>query len=546
MADTKTVLDIKIESAQAAKTIRDLTSSLKALKEEQSNVTDPKEWKRLTQTINDTEGKLGDLNDSFKTLTGSGVDRVNASIGLFKEGLMGFDFGKIGLGLKGLGAAFKSVLPFFLVEGIMKLIESFDELKTSGGLIGKVFSAIGTAIDAVGDAINWLTDKIHLTNTALDKQGEALKTNADKSKEALDGINAEYDRQIALISASGKSTVEIEKKKQQAILDTTLELIKQNLAYQEASKKAGKNVDEENLKLLQKQINDYKNAKNQLAILDAKEEKTRIDSAKKVYEEKKKIQDKEREDRVNDLTRGVDDERKAAQQIKKDKEFAAQELLAQKNKEFADAQAIKKYWDDLAKAENDKIEKERIELKEAYKNVEFQLERDTLSSLQALSDTYFSIKQANLKKGSAAEEAAAKRQFQINKAFSIASAVISGYQGVVDALSAKSTVPEPFGQILKVANAISIGLATVANVAKISATQFDTKGYASSQIPSPSNSGGGGGQNIPSINTQAPTTQASTMFDAQGNVMNQKIVVSVEEINQKQGRVARLEEQATI
>jgi hypothetical protein len=546
MADTKTVLDIKIEGAQAAKTIRDLTSSLKALKEEQSNVTDPKEWKRLTQTINDTEGKLGDLNDSFKTLTGSGVDRVNASIGLFKEGLMGFDFGKIGLGLKGLGAAFKSVLPFFLVEGIMKLIESFDELKTSGGLIGKVFSAIGTAIDAVGDAINWLTDKIHLTNTALDKQGEALKTNAEKSKELLEGVNAEYDRQIKLINASGESTVEVEKKKQEAIIATNKELLKQTIAYINA----GGKLTEEQLKVFGSQVEAVKNAQTEIKALEIKDDKDREKKNTERAEKNKKAE----EDRLKNLeanqTKLADMEyeiwKENKERQEKEEEEIAKRNLERKNKEFADAQAIKKYWDDIAKAENEKIEKERIELKEAYKNIEFQLERDTLSSLQALSDTYFSIKQANLKRGSAAEEAAAKRQFQINKAFSIASAVISGYQGVVDALSAKSTVPEPFGQILKVANAISIGLATAANVAKISATQFDTKGYASSQIPSPSNSGGGGGQNIPSINTQAPTTQANTTFDAQGNVMNQKIVVSVEEINQKQGRVARLEEQATI
>lgn len=534
-------INIKIEAAESAKTIQELRKTLKALVSEQANVAaGSAEWKKLTKAINETEGRIGDLTDSFKTLQGSGVERVNSSFNLLREGFANFDFGKIGASLKGLGAAFRAIPIFLIVEGITALIANFDKLKTSGGLIGKIFQGIGTAIDAVGDAINYVTDAIGLTDSALDKQGENLKKNADKSKEALDGINAEYDRQIALIAASGKSTTKIEKQKQQAILDTTLELIKQNLAYQEASKKAGRNVDEENLKLLQKQINDYKNAKNQLAILDAKEEKTRIDSAKKVYDEKKKIQDKEREDRVNDLTRRVDGERKADQQTKKDKEFAAQELLAQKNKEYADAQAIKKYWDDIAKAENDKIAAEvdaAAKKKEADDKLrlerQYQTQQNYFGAVAALSDVFFSMQLAGAEGNEDALNEIRKKQFNVDKALKATQATIDGYKAVTATLAQGGAFAVPL--------AVSTGILAFANVVKILATRFE-----------PSKSGGA---TKPSISTPRLNTGGGTTTPQQANLPGQggtfikskpqEIYVREKSITDTQRTAARIKEQAT-
>mgnify|MGYP003331713114 CR=1 FL=1 len=42
------------------------------------------------KAINETEGKLMDVNESFKTLTGSGVERTESSLSLLKEGFAGF------------------------------------------------------------------------------------------------------------------------------------------------------------------------------------------------------------------------------------------------------------------------------------------------------------------------------------------------------------------------------------------------------------------------------------------------------------------------
>ena len=173
-------------------------------------------------------------------------------------------------------------------------------------------------------------------------------------------------------------------------------------------------------------------------------------------------------------------------------------------------------------------------------------------SMQSLSDLYFTVKRANLKKGSKEDLEQAKKQFNINKALAITSATISGIQGVVNALSAQSAIPEPYGTILKVANAVSVGIATAANVAKIASSKFDESG----------SSAGGGGSAVtsiptpapPTINTPSANTNQSTTFDQTGKNLNQQptnptinvnATVGVDEVSDKQKRVTALETQST-
>lgn len=171
----------------------------------------------------------------------------------------------------------------------------------------------------------------------------------------------------------------------------------------------------------------------------------------------------------------------------------------------------------------------------------------------SFNDFSFSVKNKNLQKGTAAELKAAEQQFKINKALAITSAVISGIQGVINALSAQSVIPEPFGTILKVASAVGIGIAAAANVAKIASTKFDAGG------------GGGGGSASavtsvpipapPTINTPAANTNQGTTFDESGKkiggedkkqpVIQVKATVVETEVTDTQKRVDTLNKQST-
>ncbi len=127
MADNLEIkIKASIDAANSAKSIGELRKSLKDLVSLSGQVGDGAGFKKLSQAINDTEGKLGDLNDSFNTLKGSGVERLTSSFGLLKEGFLSFDSDKIGTAFKGVGAAMSAIPIFLLIEGVKALIDNFD------------------------------------------------------------------------------------------------------------------------------------------------------------------------------------------------------------------------------------------------------------------------------------------------------------------------------------------------------------------------------------------------------------------------------------
>ena len=112
----------------------------------------------------------------------------------------------------------------------------------------------------------------------------------------------------------------------------------------------------------------------------------------------------------------------------------------------------------------------------------------------------------------------AEKSFKISKALGITQTTISTIMGVQNALNAVSTVPEPFGMALKVANAVAIGAAGAASIAKIASSQFNANaggGGGGINTPSmPSSSGGGGAMSAPTA--QSPS--ALNLSFLEGNV----------------------------
>ena len=234
-------------------------------------------------------------------------------------------------------------------------------------------------------------------------------------------------------------------------------------------------------------------------------------------------------------------------------------LTAQKDIELQNANLTanekllinQKYENDVTELKKAEGEKQAADEKQARDN-NFAAAQSALTSLQSLSDAFFEFKRSGLKKGSAEELAAAKKQFNINKGIAIASATISGIQGVINALTAQSVIPEPFGTILKAATAVGVGAAAAVNIAKISKSKFDagggggggdvaSTGMPSIPIPSP-----------PTLNTPNANTNSGTTFDSTGKntsattpTINVNATIGVDEINSKQNRVSVLEKQST-
>lgn len=95
----------------------------------------------------------------------------------------------------------------------------------------------------------------------------------------------------------------------------------------------------------------------------------------------------------------------------------------------------------------------------------------------------------NAEGNEARQEQIRRKSFDRNKKLQIASATIAGIQGVINALTAPSLVPEPFGSILKGINAGIVGGITLANIAKIKSTSYSGGGGR----PTTGSSGSGAG-----------------------------------------------------
>lgn len=112
---------------------KDLKTAIKAAKDEQIAMTTKFgegsiEATKAGQKLAGLKDKVEDLNDSTKSLKGSGVEKLTSSFRLLGEGIGTFDFDKIKTGFKGVGAAMSAIPIFLIIEGLKLLWDNFDKI----------------------------------------------------------------------------------------------------------------------------------------------------------------------------------------------------------------------------------------------------------------------------------------------------------------------------------------------------------------------------------------------------------------------------------
>jgi hypothetical protein len=522
---TEIELNTKINTANSAQSIGELRKALKDLVSAQADVgAGSANFNKLADAINKTEGRIGDLQDSFTTLRGSGVERLNSSIGLLREGLVSGDIDKAKIAFKGLGTAMSAVPIFLLIEGVKALYDNFDKI-----------------LPAFKEFFN--------LQSATEKEIANLTKELEKQKKVNEAIFVGLENQIKLLEAQGASEgkilavkkqlteakikeaeldVQLQKAKIKDILlnDTLTESIeKQAAAYYRAQ---GNNIaaDAIDKKIQQSKNERIKEASDALRTdliniqnLKTNQQVEEIKQEKKVAEEKKKINDKYQEDLKKakedlfndsleeDNKQNEKDAENAQKQFEKTQEentkiIEQRDALYQQNRD----NEIKAYEQGLA--EKKRIADDELKIEQQKDAARFAIAQSGIQAIQGLSDLAFSIRQANTKKGTAEEEKALRKQFQVNKALQIANATVSGAQGILQAATAPSGVPIPFDIPFRVAKAVAIGATTAATIAKISATQFQgASGSAGGGAQISGGSGGGGvdvgsGASVPRQNIQ--------------------------------------------
>lgn len=282
-------IDIRINTkldAAASETdlrkLRGLLKDLQSLGEEVGDTTSDS-FKRLQNTINSVEGKIGDASDRLRTISGEPLERVNNGFSLMSEGLGNLDFSKAKIGLDGiteglgklnfkelsggikdmsgsflkLGVAIATNPIFLLATTIILIIKNFDKLKAAGGAVGAMFSGIGNAIKFATDMLIKFSDAIGLTSI---KQNEFKEANKEAAESTEAYYNTIIDGEIAAAEVMGRSTLALKVEKQQRALDKAFrelrEVYKEQIDTEEEFLKIEEMIQSQSLGNIQKYFAD--------------------------------------------------------------------------------------------------------------------------------------------------------------------------------------------------------------------------------------------------------------------------------------------------
>lgn len=455
----------------------------------------------------DTASKVG-LSASTVGLT-TATGGATVAMKLFRLALIATGIGAIIVLVGLLIANFDKVTKVVtkLSGYVIKAYDYFDQLGTGiKVLIGIFFPFIGVVYGAIKaleyfDIIDTKNERNmsarHEANMRrVDKELAKREKQREARKKAYDEETGNINRQIKLLEAQGKSTEELEKKQLKRSLANQRELIKEarlNLQILRATNIGG--VNDEMIEETKTAIAEMKQA-----ILDTETDIkiARINNAKDTKKEIEKI--------------GLSNEEldsMLAESLKK-----LDEPIILPTPEFTDepidlsivdeaTHEINNYWAELEAGATKSFEgyktllharmEEELRVTQAtgaeaeairkkYGDLEIARQNEiNKTKLQMASDAFGAI--GNLIQSfNAKDEASARKQFKISKAFNLASALTNTYLAVTGALTAGGN-PIKLATGQQFVEAGIAGTLGLANVVKIASTQFGGGGA----------SGGGGG-----------------------------------------------------
>ena len=183
--------------------------------------------------------------------------------------------------------------------------------------------------------------------------------------------------------------------------------------------------------------------------------------------------------------------RAVSNEIEQEKQMRLQQLEWNKETQLRELQLSGQLTNDLRKQiesdyrrQREKIindsNKRALALDTEYVMAGINLVQGSLSAIASLNEAF-----------AGEDEKSQKQAFERSKKIQIAQALMSSAQGIVNILSAVSTIPQPFDGIYKAAQIAILGASTVAQVQKIRNQKFESSGSATIDTP---NLGAGGGQ----------------------------------------------------
>ena len=337
--------------------------------------------------------------------------------------------------------------------------------------IGAIVILLTSLISSLGS----FTSSTKKAKEEQDKFNESIETSNEILDNNINKIQRAGNLRISELKKNNATEAEIykaQRKIDSELLDEYLKDYRKKYAIFEKDQiKNGKSTDEkikensDNFRKAALQASDkYYNQEAKLQI-DANNELIRIN---KEAQEKKEKEEKEAQDKLQkDLLQSYEDYLKRREFARKNKEGLYKEDIAQ-NKALANIKLNGVQILAIDQANSDAKKK----ITEEERNLRVNAAYDIADATMAL--------------GSIVGE-----QTKAGKALGVAGALINTYVGASEVIRAKSTIPEPFGTIQKIASVAAIIATGMRAVKSITAVQ----------VPG---GGGGGGVSAPAMSTQAP------------------------------------------
>lgn len=331
----------------------------------------------------------------------------------------------------------------FITAPLQLLLNTVDQI---GKVVGQNFN--------LAERLNDFTANLLFDPKQVEEDGKEAIAETRKQLAALEEARAGYQNQINAIDKAGREQRDADAQKeldrQQKILEAAAEAERK---YQEFLRAANND-----------RLDDVERVQEAIFQASLSEQERELQAVRDKYFE------------LNELAiqNGLDNQALLDQQLQEEQE-------------------IKEKYEQQDKDRKDRDRQHELEQERALQNAKLEVAQNYVNAAQAVNELLVSTGLITSKKA-----------FNIAKGLGIAEATISTIKGVVNALSAPTIVPDPIGTILKAANAVAIGIAGAAQIAKISRTQFNPAGGSGgggggSLAPSFGSGGGGGSSPSPSF-----------------------------------------------
>ena len=183
--------------------------------------------------------------------------------------------------------------------------------------------------------------------------------------------------------------------------------------------------------------------------------------------------------------------RAVSNEIEQEKQMRLQQLEWNKETQLRELQLSGQLTNDLRKQIEADYRREREKIINDSNKRALALDTEyVMAGINLVQGSLTAIAQLN-EAAAGEDEKSQKQAFERSKKIQIAQALMSSAQGIVNILSAVSTIPQPFDGIYKAAQIAILGASTVAQVQKIRNQKFESSGSATIDTP---NLGAGGGQ----------------------------------------------------